>query len=78
MPLRYRQQVSPHIPSMVPFASFWTGSETLLGLVIDGGEGYAQPDGPAKHETVPATPETVFTVPAASIVVLRGEIGPKD
>jgi hypothetical protein len=52
--------------------------ETLLGLVIDGGEGYAQPDGPAKHETVPATPETVFTVPAASIVVLRGEIGPKD
>src|ERR1017187_10927139 len=26
MPLRYRQQVSPHIPSMVPFASFWTRS----------------------------------------------------
>src|ERR1035438_5422190 len=27
MPLRYRQQVSPHIPSMVPFASFWTRSK---------------------------------------------------
>src|ERR1017187_1432782 len=29
MPLRYRQQVSPHIPSMVPFASFWTRSKNV-------------------------------------------------
>jgi hypothetical protein len=31
MPLRYRQQVSPHIPSMVPFASFWTRSKVQSG-----------------------------------------------
>jgi len=49
--------------------------ESMAEPVIHGPEGYAQPDGPAKREAVMATPKTVFTVPAASIVVLRGEIG---
>src|ERR1019366_8267318 len=34
MPLRYRQQVSPHIPSMVPFASFWTRSKKTKTVLL--------------------------------------------
>jgi hypothetical protein len=52
--------------------------ESMGEPVIHGPEGYAEPDGPAEHEAVSATRDTIFTIPAASIVVLRGEIGPKD
>jgi hypothetical protein len=52
--------------------------ESMGEPVIHCPEGYAEPDGPAEHEAVSATRDTIFTIPAASIVVLRGEIGPKD
>jgi hypothetical protein len=44
-------------------------------LVVSPDDGRADPDGPAKHRTIHATPETEFEVPAASIVVVRGKLG---
>jgi len=40
----------------------------------EGYEGHAAPDGPILRTTISATPETTFTIPAASILVLRGAI----
>lgn len=37
--------------------------------------GSASPDGPAVRSTIAAGPETIYTLPAASIVVLSGKIG---
>jgi hypothetical protein len=63
---QYQWHPTPVLPMSHP--------ASLNEPVIHREEGFAQPDGPAKHETVAATPETGFTVPAASIVVLRGSI----
>jgi hypothetical protein len=52
--------------------------ESMGEPVIDTKEGYAKPDGPAKRQVVMATPDTIFTIPAASVLVLRGKIGTKD
>jgi hypothetical protein len=52
--------------------------ESMDEPVIHGEEGYARPDGPSKHEIITATPDTLFTIPAASIVVLRGKIGTSE
>jgi hypothetical protein len=37
--------------------------------------GHADPDGPAAHSTVNANAATKFTLPAASVTVLRGKLG---
>jgi hypothetical protein len=37
--------------------------------------GHADPDGPAARSTVNADAATKFTLPAASVTVLRGKIG---
>ena len=37
-------------------------------------KGYADPDGPAVRSTVQSGPETQYTLPAASVTVLRGKI----
>jgi hypothetical protein len=37
--------------------------------------GHAEPDGPAAHSTVNANTATEFTLPAASVTVLRGKLG---
>jgi F5/8 type C domain len=37
--------------------------------------GYADPDGPAVSSTINANPSTVYTLPAASLNVFRGNIG---
>lgn len=48
--------------------------ETLDESVIHNTEGHASPDGPIKQETLIAAPGATYTIPAASIVVLRGNI----
>jgi hypothetical protein len=40
----------------------------------DVGGGTADPDGPARQTTLQAGPDTVFTLPKASIIVLRGKV----
>lgn len=42
--------------------------------VIVSGYGHAQPDGPPKQDKLHVTPASQFTIPAASIVVIRGDI----
>jgi hypothetical protein len=37
--------------------------------------GHADPDGPAARSTVNANASTKFTLPAASVTVLRGKLG---
>ncbi|HEV7441704.1 MAG TPA: hypothetical protein VGO18_03870, partial [Steroidobacteraceae bacterium] len=44
----------------------------------DVGGGTADPDGPARQTTVQAGPDTVFTLPKASITVLRGKVDMAD
>jgi hypothetical protein len=39
--------------------------------------GYADPDGPIAEKTVQADKTTTYTIPAASIVVLRGTLAPE-
>ncbi len=38
-------------------------------------QGYADPDGPAAVSTLQAGSDTVYTLPAASVTVLRGKTG---
>jgi hypothetical protein len=40
----------------------------------EGPNSHADPDGPVIGKTIPASPQTVFTLPKASITVLRGQI----
>jgi hypothetical protein len=40
----------------------------------DGANGYAKPDGPAARSTVDGSPQTSYSLPKASITVLRGKI----
>jgi hypothetical protein len=42
--------------------------------VNDGPNSHPDPDHPPVATTVPATPETVFTLPKASVSVLRGKV----
>jgi NedA-like, galactose-binding domain len=42
----------------------------------DGANSHADPDGPPATSTVPAGREATFTLPEASITVLRGEVAP--
>jgi len=49
-----------------------------LDVQKEGKEGYAAPDGPILRTTISATPKTTFTIPAASILVLRGVIATAD
>jgi len=44
--------------------------------VIENGVGKADPDDPPKHRSVEASSDTGFDVPPASIMVVRGTIGP--
>jgi hypothetical protein len=44
--------------------------------VMMSGYGHADPDGPPKQEDLPATPDSEFEIPAASIMVLRGRLAP--
>jgi F5/8 type C domain len=41
-------------------------------------QGYADPDGPPSRSTVQAGPATVFTLPPASIAILRGQTSSKE
>jgi hypothetical protein len=43
--------------------------------VIESGVGYAKPDGPMVRHQVQASSDTEFHVPAASIMVVRGNVG---
>src|SRR5271170_2816866 len=59
----------------VAFVTF--GSEQYV-WINDGPESHADPDHPPVATTVAAGPQTSFTLPAASITVLRGKVaGPK-
>jgi F5/8 type C domain len=40
-------------------------------------QGYADPDGPAATSTIQGATDTVYTLPPASVTVLRGKIGPR-
>ncbi|MGC2164060.1 MAG: discoidin domain-containing protein [Silvibacterium sp.] len=44
--------------------------------VIQSGTSYAKPDGPLMRGTVQASADTEFEVPQASILVIRGKVGP--
>ena len=60
----------------VTFVTF--GSEQYV-WINDGLNSHADPDGPPVATSITATPETVFTLPKASITVLRGKVpGLKD
>jgi len=39
--------------------------------------GHADPDGPVFRTTIIAAPDTMFDLPPASVVVIRGSIGQK-
>jgi hypothetical protein len=52
--------------------------ESIEDPVIQSGIPRAAPDGPPKRESIQATTNTAFEVPAASIVVVRGKIGVQD
>jgi hypothetical protein len=67
-----RAQYQWHAAEVMPMSH----PEGMDQQVIHGVEGFAQPDGPAKHESVTANSETTYTLPAASILVLRGDVGP--
>jgi hypothetical protein len=69
-----KEQYQWHPAAVLPMSH----PESMDEPVIHAEEGYARPDGPATHEVIKATPDTVFTIPAASIVVLRGEIGTSE
>ena len=56
----------------VRFATF--GSEQYV-WINDGPNSHADPDGPIVANEVTANSQTVFTLPKASIVVLRGKVG---
>ncbi len=51
--------------------------EHLSQSVIDVGTGRANPDNPPVHKQVEASSSTEFEIPAASILIVRGEIGPQ-
>jgi hypothetical protein len=55
----------------VRFATF--GSEQYV-WINDGPNSHADPDGPLVGRTITANNETVFTLPKASITVLRGKV----
>lgn len=57
-----------------PVAFLTFGSEQYV-WINDGPNSHADPDGPPVGTTVNAEPRTVFTLPKASITVLRGKIG---
>ena len=40
----------------------------------NGADGYAKPDGPAARSKVEGGPQTLYSLPRASITVLRGRI----
>jgi hypothetical protein len=42
--------------------------------VFSNTKGYADPDGPAVHTTKDASSDTMYEIPAASIMVVRGEV----
>lgn len=46
--------------------------------VIISGFGHADPDGPPKQEELQVAPATGFQVPAASIMVIRGTLAPRN
>ena len=50
------------------------GSEQYV-WINDGLNSHADPDGPIRAASVEANDETVFTLPKASITVLRGKLG---
>ena len=43
--------------------------------VVVNTKGYADPDGPIKHSEENGAPDTLYDLPAASVVVIRGRIG---
>jgi hypothetical protein len=55
----------------VTFVTF--GSEQYV-WINDGPNSHADPDHPPIATTLPASPDTTFTLPKASITVLRGKV----
>jgi hypothetical protein len=49
------------------------GSEQYLWKA-DGAKSYADPDGPHVARTIAGSPSAAFTLPKASVTVLRGKI----
>jgi hypothetical protein len=43
--------------------------------IVASSEGWADPDGPILHATQKAAPDSMYDLPAASVVVIRGKIG---
>jgi hypothetical protein len=64
-----KQRVSFFGP--VAFVTF--GSEQYV-WISDGPNSHADPDHPPIATTLASTPETAFTLPKASITVLRGKV----
>jgi hypothetical protein len=56
----------------VSFVTF--GSEQYV-WINDGPNSHADPDNPPIARVVTANPQTAFTLPKASITVLRGKVG---
>jgi hypothetical protein len=58
----------------VAFATF--GSEQYV-WINDGPKSHAEPDGPIRATTVEANAATTYTLPKASVTVLRGKLAGK-
>jgi hypothetical protein len=43
--------------------------------VLTNTKGFAEPDGPILRRDVTAAADTIYELPAASVVVIRGQIG---
>ena len=69
-----RSKRSSTFSGPVAFSTF--GSEQYV-WINDGPNSHAWPDGPIVAETIDATPGTAFTLPKASITVLRGKLAAK-
>ena len=64
-----------HASYQGPVTMVTFGSEQYVWHA-DGAQGHADPDGPEVTSTVPGGAEAVFTLPKASLTVLRGKVAP--
>jgi len=72
--VQFEDAASKHSAAFVgPVADVTFGSEQYV-WVDDGPNSHADPDHPPVASTVAGSAQTVFTLPAASITVLRGKM----
>jgi hypothetical protein len=55
---------------------FMAHAESVAGhTIVPTSKGWADPDGPIVHTKLTAGKDTTYDLPAASVVVIRGQIG---